>query len=104
MEEQENKPQEAVVVELKTEEPKKATQVKREEPLDTETTFADMNVEGFSWYNPRKKKGKAEKIKVSRKEYWAMVRGAFAAMLPMFLCIVSAFALVFLLAYLWLKP
>ncbi|MBE7084742.1 MAG: hypothetical protein E7368_01650 [Clostridiales bacterium] len=81
------------------------TPKKREkEPLDTETTFADMNVEGFSWYNPRKKKGKGDKIKVSRKEYWAMVRGAFSAMLPMILCMFLAMGIIFLLAYLWLKP
>ena len=79
-------------------------QPKKQDDLDMETTFADMNVEGFSWYNPKKKKGKTEKINVSRKEYWAMVRGAFAAYLPMFLCIISAFAIVVLLAYLWLMP
>lgn len=102
MDEQENKIQE----EKAEEKPQQVIAEKRqEEPtLDTETTFADMNVEGFSWYNPKKKKGKTEKVNVSKKEYRAMVRGAFAAMLPMFLCILSAFALVFLLAYLWLKP
>ena len=83
---------------------KEVVEKKAEQPLDTETTFADMNVEGFSWYNPKKKKGKSEKVSVSKKEYRAMVRGAFAAMLPMFLCILSAFAIVFLLAYFWLKP
>ncbi len=85
------------------EEPK-STEEKREEPLDTETTFADMNIEGLPWYDPHRKKGKREKMNISRKEYWAMVRGAFAAMLPMILCIFSAMGLVFLLAYLWLKP
>ncbi len=106
MEEEENKLQEEVVEVTATGEGQKEkdTEKRTEEPLDTETTFADMNVEGFSWYNPRKKKGKDEKISVSRKEYWAMVRGAFAAMLPMIICIFSAMGLVFLLAYLWLKP
>ena len=28
---------------------------KKQDDLDMETTFADMNVEGFSWYNPNKK-------------------------------------------------
>ncbi|MBQ3506059.1 MAG: hypothetical protein IJA89_04710 [Clostridia bacterium] len=79
---------------------------KREEleELDTETTFADMNVEGFSWYNPHKKKNQGQPIgKVSKKEYWAMVRGAFAAMLPMLGCIVVGGLLIFLIAFLWLK-
>lgn len=104
MEEQENKPQEDMEDMPKTEETQEVVEKKAEQPLDTETTFADMNVEGFSWYNPKKKKGKSEKVSVSKKEYRAMVRGAFAAMLPMFLCILSAFAIVFLLAYFWLKP
>ena len=58
---------------------------KRKDDLDMETTIADMNVEGFRWYNPNKKKGTYNGVgKISRKEYWAMVRGAFAAMLPLF--------------------
>lgn len=71
--------------------------------LDTETTFADMNVEGFTWYDPNRKKRNGKGVKLTRKEYWAMVRGAFEAMLPMFLCIIAGALLIFLLAYLWLK-
>ncbi len=29
---------------------------KREDDLDTTTTFADMNVDGFKWYDPAMKK------------------------------------------------
>ena len=101
MEELEKEP---LIEEKQAEKPAKNRKKREKEPLDTETTFADMNVEGFSWYNPRKKKGKGEKIKVSRKEYWAMVRGAFSAMLPMIRCMFIAMGIVFLLAYLWLKP
>ena len=44
---------------------------KKQDDLDTETTFADMNIEGFSWYNPDKKKNPNKRIgKVSKKEYW----------------------------------
>ncbi len=68
-----------------------------------ETSFADMNVEGFRWYDPNRKNGKKrDKIKLSRKEYWAMVRGAFSAYLPMFLCIIIGVLVIFLLAFLWL--
>ena len=85
--------------------PQETPSPKADKPkLDTETSFADMNVEGFRWYNPNKKKGKADKVQLSRKEYWAMVRGAFAAMLPMILCMFLSMGIVFLLAYLWLKP
>ena len=75
----------------------------REAELDTETTFADMNVEGFSWYNPNLKKQKAQKVEVSRKEYWAMVRGAFKSILPLIACMLAAGLIVFLIAFLWLK-
>ena len=75
----------------------------REAELDTETTFADMNVEGFSWYNPNLKKQRAQKVDVSRKEYWAMVRGVFRAMLPMFGCMLAAGLIVFAIACLWLQ-
>lgn len=74
----------------------------QEEELDTETTFADMNVEGFSWYNPNLKKGKQPVSDVTDKEFWAMVGGAFRAMLPMFLCLLGGAVLMFLLALLWL--
>ncbi len=76
----------------------------KKDELDTETTFADMNVEGFRWYNPSKKKNtKKEPVRLTRKEYWAAVRGAFAAMFPLIACILLGAGIVFLLAYLWLK-
>lgn len=81
----------------------KKKKAKERVELDMETTIADMNVEGFSWYDPNRKKNKAQKVNVSRKEYWAMVRGAFRAMLPMFACILAGVCLIILLAYLWLK-
>lgn len=77
-----------------------------DDDLDTTTSFADMNVDGFRWYDPSAKKNKdmrKVKTRVTRKEYWAMVRGAFRAMLPFMLVILVVFGLMFLLAYLWLK-
>ncbi len=74
----------------------------KDDNLDTETTFADMNVEGFKWYDPNLKKGKTQKQKVSKKEYWAMVKGAFAAYLPMFAIVLIIGALLYLLSYIWL--
>ena len=55
---------------------------KKEDDLDTTTTFADMNVEGFRWYDPNAKKSgdkKTNRPKLTRKEYWQLVRAAFAA-------------------------
>ncbi len=65
-----------------------------------------MNVEGFNWYDPAKKQGEnlnKAKPKISRKEYWRMVRGAFAAFLPFMLIILVALGAVIGLAYLWLS-
>lgn len=77
---------------------------RKQDDLDTETTFADMNVEGFKWYDPQRKKNGGKPVeKPTKKEYWAMVRGAFRAMWPMLVCIVCGALLMFLLAYLWLK-
>lgn len=80
---------------------------KNNDELDMETTFADMNVEGFRWYDPNlKKRGdggmKKHKQKMSRKEYWMMVRAAFAAYAPVFLIVICVFVLVGAIAWLWI--
>ena len=76
----------------------------KQDELDTETTFADMNVEGFRWYDPSKKKGDdgKEKLYLSPKERRAIVRAGFLATLPVIGCVAAAFLLMFLLAMLWL--
>ena len=71
--------------------------------LDMETTVADMNVEGFRWYDPSRKKGKHEAVSLTKKEQRALLRGAFRAMLPMVGCILITALLMMLFAYLWLK-
>ena len=78
---------------------------KKPDDLDTETTFADMNIDGFKWYDPSKKKKGMKKVKttVSRKEYWAMVRGAFVAVLPVIIGIAVIFGILFLISYIWLS-
>lgn len=75
-----------------------------DDDLDTTTTFANMNVEGFRWYDPSLKDGKRrEKLNVTRKEYWAMVKGAFLAIGPYILGAMLVFGLLAGLAYLWLS-
>ncbi len=77
---------------------------KKEDTLDTQTTFADMNVEGFRWYDPTLKKGEKKKAAdLSKKEQRALIRGAYKAMLPMILCIGVVFISMFFLAWLWLR-
>ncbi len=77
---------------------------KKEDTLDTQTTIADMNVEGFRWYDPSSKNGeKKEKPTLTKKEQRALIRGAYKAMLPMILCIAVVFIAMAMLAYLWLS-
>lgn len=81
---------------------------KKPDDLDMETTFADMNVEGFHWYDPHLKKRKdsgmqKRKQKVSRKEYRQMVRAAFAAYAPVFLIVILVFGIMGVIAWLWIS-
>lgn len=89
--------------------PKKSQ--KRNKPeLDTTTTFANMNIEGFKWYDPtlekrleEKKKGTVIPPKITRREYWQMVRGAFAAFWPILVGMIVIFGIMIGFAYLWLS-
>ena len=76
---------------------------RRIDNLDTETTIVDMNVEGFSWYDPNMSTRKKQATQLTKKEQRALLRGAVRAMLPMIACILSGMLLIFLLAFLWLK-
>ena len=84
-----------------------AKKQREKQELDMETTIADMNVEGFSWYDPKKKKNSAEKpkqaVKLTKKEQRALTSGLFRAMFPMLCCIFCGLLFMVLLAYLWLK-
>ncbi len=82
---------------------KKEKKKKQKAELDTQTTIADMNVEGFRWYDPKRKEGKAPPPKLTKKEQRALIRGAYKAMLPMFLCMITVFGGLMLLVWLWLK-
>lgn len=78
---------------------------KKDDDLDMETTFVDMNVEGFKWYDPtRKRKDGMHRVnrKVGRKEFWQLVRGAYAAMLPMFIILILTMGIIIAIAYIWL--
>lgn len=77
---------------------------KKKDDLDTETTFVDMNVEGFRWYDPHLKKNndtRKHKQKLSRKEQWQLIRAAYAAYLPVFIIVILVFAIMGLIAWLW---
>lgn len=68
--------------------------------VDDGSTVADMNVEGFHWYQSKKSKEKKKEfvdLGLNPKERRAMVKGAFLAFLPLFLVIVGSFIIVYLL-------
>ncbi len=75
---------------------------RKDDDLDTETTFADMNVEGMRGYNPHRKK-KSEQEKIDKKEQRKMILGAYAAFAPIICIIIVVGILMYLLAYVWLK-
>lgn len=70
-------------------------------PLDTETTIADMNVEGFRWYRP-KGQDRSSVPELTGRERRAMVFGALRALLPGILGVIAVMVALFCLAYLWL--
>ena len=74
-----------------------------QEELDMETTVVDMNVEGFHWYDPSRKKGKREAVSLTKKEQRALLHGAIRALFPMIACILISALLMILFAYVWLK-
>ena len=79
---------------------------KKDYDLDMQTSFADMNVEGFRWYDPSKKKeGNEKKVRraVSRREYWQMVKSAFLAFLPYLAFFLVGMGIIVTLMYIWLK-
>ena len=82
---------------------------KKRRELDTTTTFANMNVEGFKWYDPTLDKRIKDKDmgvvhpKVTRREYFKLVFSAYKALWPVILCVVAIFGALVGLAYLWLS-
>lgn len=73
---------------------------------DDNQSYTNMNVEGMPFYekeeNFKNHKG-IKKIKVNKKERWAMVRAAYLAMLPRLLVTFACFGFVAFLLWLWLK-
>ena len=86
---------------------KKAKKPKSE--LDTTTTFANMNVEGFKWYDPTLEKRMKDRDMgivhptVTRREYFRLVFGAYRALWPVILSVVLIFGAIVGIAYLWLS-
>ncbi len=77
---------------------------KKELPdYDDGRTVANMNVEGFPWYQPGGRKEVKDEDKPTRKERRAMYRAGYLAYFPAFIAILFGFGVVTLLVYLWLN-
>lgn len=81
---------------------------KKIEPEDDGRTVVDMNVDGFSWYQPNRpnKKEKFKKDdpdKPTKRELIAMIKAAYLAALPYALIALGCLTAVFVLGYIWLK-
>lgn len=87
---------------------------KNDEKHEEEFTVSDMSADWMPWNNGirrRRKKDKNEnqpqktksEKKQDKKEYRHIVFAQFLAMLPAILCVACAFAVMALIAYLWLK-
>ena len=71
---------------------------------DTGETVADMNVEGFKWYQSKKTMKQHKKmmdLNILPHERRAIIKGALIAYLPTFLIILVSFVVVYLLFYFW---
>ena len=74
-------------------------------PEDDGRTIVNMNVDGFSWYQPNlsEKKKKNDPDKPTRKETLAMIWAAYRTMLPYALIATGGLVLAFVAGALWLK-
>ena len=85
---------------------KRSKEKKKITPEDDGRTIVNMNVDGFSWYQPNlpeKKKKKNDPDKPTLKETLAMIRAAYRTMLPYALIAIGGLVLAFVAAALWLK-
>ena len=70
-----------------------------------DVTVADMNVEGMRWYKNEEELERSKEmdsLKINKSERRAMMKGAFAAMLPMFFIGLAIFCAAFGLLVLFL--
>lgn len=76
---------------------------RKEEYKDDGRTIADMNVEGFSWYNKNKPRDPKNQIYLTRKERRAIFQVMVSKMIPIAIIALVALTLSFLLIKLWLS-
>ena len=82
--------------------PEKKKKKKKEKFVDDGRTIVDMNVEGMPWYRGKNYDPSNPPPKLTRKERFAVFRGAFVAMIPVVLCTVAGLTVAGILIWLWL--
>lgn len=75
---------------------------------DDGRTVSNMNVEGMPGYDPhREEKKKTKKqladMRITRRERWAMIWGAYKAYMPLLFAMLAGFGLVMALIAFWLS-
>jgi len=79
---------------------------RKETFVDDGRSIADMNIEGFSWYTPKKystERQNLSDLKLTKKEKLAMILGALQAILPVAFMMFALFFGLFLLMAFWLN-
>lgn len=76
---------------------------RKEEFKDDGRTVANMNVDGFSWYNKNKPLDPNQQIILTKKERRAIFKAMVVKMLPIAIIALVAFTLSFFLIKLWLS-
>ncbi len=75
---------------------------------DDGRTISNMNVEGMPGYDPHREKienptKQMNELRISRKERWAMIWGAYKAYMPLLLAMLAGFGIVMALIAFWLS-
>ena len=79
---------------------------RKKEYIDDGRSIADLNIEGFSWYVPKRysqERKNLNELKITRKERVAMIIGALQAILPIAITILILYFGVFVFISAWLN-
>ena len=76
---------------------------KKQKFVDDGRVIADMNVEGTPWYRGKNFGSENRPPKLTRKERFAVFKGAFFSMIPVVLCTLAGLTVAGILVWLWLR-
>ncbi len=76
---------------------------KEEEFKDDGRSIANMNIDGFSWYNKNKSLDSKQQIILTKKEKKAIYKAMILKMIPIVIIALIAFTLSYFIIKLWLS-